>query len=204
MLKNNQSIRVILLTISCIVMWSCKNISQRAVVVRDNQDTTTFFSSSTEQLKSNQIPDHVFSMSHLKHLSITGMDCDYKEVDKDGNDITRCWMIAEIPHAIINLKELESLQLNVHAIRTIPMELGDLKKLKSLDLTDNLNLSDVENVVRLENLEELGLNGCNLTKLPANIGQLKKLQSLGLSGNSIDEMEKKRIEKALPNCRVYF
>lgn len=169
-----------------------------------NLDTIISYNSSTEKLKSNHIPDSVFLMTNLKYLSIQGMDCDYRMSDKDGNDITQCWMLTEIPHQIINLKKLEKIQLNVNAIRAIPIELADLKSLKSLDLTDNSNLSDIENIIRLENLESLGLNGCYLTRLPTNIGQLKKLKSLGLAGNNIDEQEKARIKKALPDCEIYF
>lgn len=169
-----------------------------------NSDTATVFYSSTAQLRSNHIPDSVFQMIGLRHLSIQGMDCDYRLSDNKGNDIAKCWMIVEIPAQIKNLQHLETLQLNINAISQIPIELAQLKNLKSLDLTDNSGLSDIDNVVMLENLETLSLNGCNISKMPDKIGLLKKLKSLGLEGNNISETEKARIKRALPNCEIYF
>ncbi len=180
------------------------NYYQTLTDQRISSDTTTIFISSTRELKSGLIPDSVFQMTNLRHLSIQGMDCDYRIRDDKGNDITKCWMIGEIPSKIKNLKKLEFLQLNVNAISAIPIELAELKYLKTLDLTDNLNLSNIDVIVKLENLEDLSLNGCNIRKLPEKIEQLKKLKALGLSGNPIEQKEKDRIKKSLPNCRIYF
>lgn len=197
-------IGTVILIISCSSATTEKSVKQTGFNKQVNSDTATVFYSSTAQLKSNHIPDSVFQMTSLRHLSIQGMDCDYRVTDDRGNDITKCWMIIEIPSQIKNLKQLETLQLNVNAISKIPIELAQLKDLKSLDLTDNSGLSDIDNVVKLENLEILSLNGCNISKMPDNIGQLKKLKSLGLAGNNISETEKERIKKALPNCETYF
>jgi hypothetical protein len=160
-------------------------------------DTSTIFSSSTTKLKSNHIPDSIFQMTNLKHISIQGMDCDY-------SNRANCWMISEIPPQIKNLKNLESIHLNVNAISKIPIELAELDKLNSFDLSDNTGLSDISNLSKLKNLERLGLFGCNLTNLPADIGELKKLKYLGLTGNNIDPVELKRIKKVLPNCKIIF
>ena len=194
----------VLLAIACASASAEKAIYQTAFDNQLRSDTTTIYYSSTAQLKSRYIPDSVFQMTNLRHLSIQGMDCDYRQVDEKGNDITNCWMIIEIPPQIKNLKYLETLQLNVNAINKIPFELTELKNLKSLDLTDNSELSDIDNVVNLEKLEILCLNGCNISRMPEKIGQLEKLKSLGLAGNNISETEKERIKRALPNCEIYF
>ena len=203
-MKKSLIIGVFLLAINCASTTIYKTVNQIGFYKQLNSDTTTVFYSSTAKLKSKFIPDSVFQMTNLRHLAIQGMDCDYREIDYNGNDVTKCWMISEIPSKIKNLKQLETLQLNVNSISKIPIELVELKKLKSLDLTDNIGLSDIDNVVKLEQLENLGLNGCNITKLPENIGHLKKLKSLGLAGNNISSTEKERIKKALPNCETYF
>lgn len=169
-----------------------------------NSDTITSFRSSTEILMSDSIPLHIFKLSNLRHLSIQGMDCDYKIYDDNGNDITKCWAILEISPQIKNLKLLETLDLSVNVIRQVPIELTELKNLKSLIIDDNLGLSDINNIIKIESLEILSLNGCNISKLPDNIGQLKKLKKLGLIGNKISETEKKRIKNALPNCDTFF
>ncbi len=167
------------------------------------KDTTTFIST-TNQLKSNYIPDSIFQMTYLKHLTITGMDCDLFILDDHGKNKTNCFMIREIPIQINQLIFLESLQLNVNSISILPKEISGLKNLKVLDLTDNSNLTDIESIVRLENLEILSLNGCNLSKLPSEIIRLSKLKSLGLTGNPLNEVEKERIKNSLPNCIINF
>lgn len=170
--------------------------------VSARMDTT--FSALASELKSDHIPDSVFDMIHLKHLDITGMDCDYRIRDKDGNDITECWGISEIPARIANLQELETLSLNVNAIPSIPEELIQLKHLRVLVLDDNTIFTDGANLDKLENLEVLSLNGCKISKLPDGIGQLKKLRSLGLAETQLDAKEKARIKKALPGCNILF
>ncbi len=160
-----------------------------------NGDTT--FSTSTQQLKSDKIPDSVFQMTNLRHLSINGMDCDY-------GDKTNCWMIKEIPSDIKNLKNLTTLSLTLNAITTIPNELTDLNNLTLIDLTDNAGLTNINSLTKLPNLQYLYLYGCGLTELPDNIGDLKNLKELGLVGNHLDKAEQTRIKKALPNCIIKF
>jgi hypothetical protein len=160
-------------------------------------DNDTLFYSTTRELRSNLIPDSVFLMINLRHLAIMGMDCDY-------GDHTTCWMITEIPKKIANLRELVSLTLNVNAISTIPEEITQLKKLRFLDLTDNLNITNADVLSGLQNLEKLYLFGCGLKKLPNDIGQLKNLKYLGLTGNPISNDEIARIKKELPYCEVIF
>jgi hypothetical protein len=47
-------------------------------------DTTTLYSSTTNILRSNTIPDEIFDMKNLKHLHIQGMDCDYGDNHRAG------------------------------------------------------------------------------------------------------------------------
>lgn len=167
-----------------------------------NQDTV--YSISTKQLKSNKIPDSVFQMTNLRRLEITGEDCDFRQVDKDGHDITQCWMITEIPSKIKNLQKLTTLNLSLNAITTISSELTELKNLKSLSLTDNAGLQDIDNLTRMQSLENLALYGCNLTRMPNDISNLKNLKELGLVGNHFDKAEQARVKRALPRCIIRF
>lgn len=159
-------------------------------------DTT--LSISTAQLRSSTIPDSIFLMTHLRHLTITGMDCDYAPHPN-------CWMISEIPAKLKNLRELTTFRLTLSAILVIPHELTELKYLKLLDLTDGtLANANLDNISEITSLEYLYLYGCGLSKLPTDIGRLASLKELGLSGNNFTSAEQARIRKALPRCKITF
>jgi Leucine-rich repeat (LRR) protein len=195
--------RQIFLLFTAIVLSTCTvdKKDRRAV---EHQDTTTVYSETTLKLKSNTIPPDVFKMTRLLKLSVIGMDCDYTDVDDNGNDVTKCWTIREIPEEIKELKQLEALVLRVNSIQNLPEAINSLENLRVLDLTDNPGLSNIDPIVGVENLEELVLFGCSLTKLPEGIGKLKKLKYLGLTGNNLDKTEQNRILKALPTCEIVF
>jgi Leucine-rich repeat (LRR) protein len=167
---------------------------QRQLPINGNTDTV--YSTSTRNLKSDQIPDSVFRLSELRHLSISGMDCHHS-----GND---CWMITEIPAQLKNLENLRTLSLTLHAIQKLPGELATLKHLESLELTDNANLSDIDVIARMPSLEYLYLYGCRLQKLPPDLSGLKNLRRLGLTGNNLSDEELNRIRIALPGCEIIF
>src|SRR5215204_4446108 len=93
---------ILLIFISCSTPTS--KVSQEDPI---NQDTV--YSGSTRQFRSNKIPDSVFHMTNLRRLEIAGEDCDWRLFDKDGHDITQCWMITEIPAQIKNLQKLTTL-----------------------------------------------------------------------------------------------
>jgi Leucine-rich repeat (LRR) protein len=160
-----------------------------------NIDTTYF--ASTKELKSNKIPDSVFQMTKLQHLAICGMDCDY-------GDHKNCWTINELPKQIRNLKELKTLRLTINSISKIPKEITELKKITLIDFTDNAGFENIEELTKLSSLEYLYLYVCSLSKLPEKIGDLKNLKELGLVGNNLEESEKARIKKELPNCIIKF
>ncbi|MBG9378813.1 hypothetical protein I5907_21450 [Panacibacter sp. DH6] len=178
------------------VIVACSTMTAK-LYSADNVYSDTTYTASTQQLKSDKIPDSVFQMTELRHLSINGMDCDY-------GDRTNCWMIKEIPSDIKNLKNLTTLRLTLNAITTIPNELTELTNLTLIDLTDNSVLTEINRLTKLHNLQYLYLYGCGLTKLPDNIGDLINLKELGLVGNHLDKAEQTRIKKALPKCNIKF
>jgi Leucine-rich repeat (LRR) protein len=188
-LKANSIKRLILLIGGMIFMSSC-------MAQVGGSDTITLYMKYAPHFKLKKIPSEVFDMPNLKHLRITGMDC-------DATDESNCWTIQVIPRDIKRLKKLRILELSLNQIRELPEELGSLNELRALDLTDN-GISNIDCVTRLQNLEELSLFGCALTKLPKDIGNLKKLKYLGIKGNPIDAGELKRIRQSLPNCEIIF
>jgi hypothetical protein len=155
------------------------------------------YNTSTSVLKSNELPEWLFYMKQLKHLSVSGMDCDY-------GDNTNCWDIGKVPPEIKNLVNLESLQLNMNGFEKIPASVLELTKLKSLDFTDNI-ITDITGISKLKNLEELTLFGCRLTSIPTEIKNLKKLKYLGLTGNNLSDDEINWLKReGLPNCKIVF
>ena len=186
---------------SAIFIWTLINVCACSTKTRLSKSIHTYnldtiYSTSTAQLKSSKIPDSVFLMANLKHLSILGMDCNKGD--------TGCLMLKELPNEIANLKKLTSIRLESNAIKIIPNELSQLKNLTFLDLSFNWKISNIASLTQIQSLEFLYLQGCGLHQLPDNIADLKKLKKMGLFGNYIDQTEQERIKKALPNCYITF
>ena len=156
------------------------------------------FSTNARYLESDSIPDYVLKLTKLKVLSINGDDCDVANPER------KCWMIHSIPAEIKNLTRLKSLALTLNAIDSVPAEIAALKNLKYLDLTDNPGLSNIDNIATLKNLEEISLYGCNIKRIPDSFADLKKLRVLGLSRNHLSKIEQDRATKLLPGCKIYF
>jgi hypothetical protein len=195
-------------TICCIETEVQPNpINQDSILIKFGVhiDIDSSFVVSTSQLKSNSIPNWVFTMKKLKNLSIRGMRCEY-EVGDYGAYCTKgdCFKIQEIPSQIKELSKLTALSLPNNDIQTLLVELITLKNLKQMDLSNNPKLQNVDNLEKILSLEFVSLSGCHLTEMPLNIGNLKHLKELDLEGNSIDEKEQTRIKKALPNCTIRF
>jgi hypothetical protein len=191
-------IPVLFLSMVIFISTSYKNVSGNHYIYTD-----TVYIASTDNFKSNYIPDSVFTMTQLKKLVVSGRDCDVRLYDQYGKDTSHCWMIQEIPASIGNLVNLDTLRLTLGAFWKLPDEISRLQKLKVLDLTDTY-MSTIDNVTALTNLNQLLLYGCHLSKLPDDIGKLANLKFIGLVGNNLDNAEINRIKKALPNCEVYF
>lgn len=111
--------------------------------------------------------------------------------------------------AIGGLKNLEVLNLNANRnLQKLPPEIGELSKLKSLDLEstflhklpreignlsalENLNIGSTEirnlppEIGKLQNLKRLNAPFCGLQAIPKELGQLKNLRELLLRINQI-------------------
>jgi len=138
-------------------------------------------------------PEKIYKLKFLKKLSFIGSDCDTRNNRK-------CYNIESIPNGLSSLSNLEELILVMNNIKFITDEINMLKKLKSLDLSDNTSLN-IENLLN-QNLERLNLNGCFLNKVPPNLKKMKKLKYLGLIGNNIDSLDIEILKKELPQCKI--
>jgi hypothetical protein len=99
----------------------------------------------------------------------------------------------EIPKTISNLENLEHLEVIYSDIVDIPIELGNLAKLKKLIITSttykNFNMREIFS--NLKNIEIIELQYNFITKFPMRILlKLKKLKKVYLGGNDREEILK--------------
>lgn len=91
---------------------------------------------------------------------------------------------------------------NYAGTHTIPESIGKLTKLKRLALYGNQISSLPDSIQNLTGLEELYVDLNPIERLPDGINQLKNLKLLGIAKTGINENEKSRIQKLLPNCKI--
>ena len=80
--------------------------------------------------------------------------------------------------------------------------LTEMTKLVTLSLPEN-QIADVSPLAGLTELEVLSLVSNRLTDVTPLAG-LVKLKTLYLGGNSIPADQQAMLQKALPNCKIYF
>lgn len=99
------------------------------------------------------------------------------------NSAVQGTILEEFPIEIIQCENIETLYLTDQPIRSIPVDIGKLKKLKSLSFA-----------------------GCSLTAIPDEIFTLKNLQECILLDNQFSEAEKKsitqRFKQSLPQMKL--
>jgi Leucine-rich repeat (LRR) protein len=91
---------------------------------------------------------------------------------------------------------------NYAGTRTIPESIGNLTKLKKLALYGNQISTLPGSIQNLTGLEELYVDLNPIERLPDDIGRLKNLKMLGVAKTGINESEKSRIQKLVPNCKI--
>jgi internalin A len=91
--------------------------------------------------------------------------------------------LSELPLEIGNLTNLTSLDLRSNQLRALPESIGNLTNLTSLDLRLNRFQDLPESIGNLTKLTSLDIWNNQLTALPESIGNLTNLTSLDLSGN---------------------
>jgi Leucine-rich repeat (LRR) protein len=96
-------------------------------------------------------------------------------------------------------KNLEYLNLNFTIINSVPDNIGQLKKLKELDiefLNQGASISTLPGTFgQLENLEVLNLAASGIQRLPDSFGQLKKLRRCDIGANNVQY-----VPESIGNC----
>lgn len=126
------------------------------------------YSNFLESKDEKNIPEVVFKLTSLKELYIL-------------RKYPYGWL-NKIPPAIGRLTNLEILAITGHSIGKLPEEITNLKKLKTLDLTEN-DINDTASLIyitHLHQLRELNLGGNDINYLPKTFNNLKLLNKLNL------------------------
>ncbi|XP_056464268.1 leucine-rich repeat-containing protein 28 [Gadus chalcogrammus] len=83
------------------------------------------------------------------------------------------------------LPNLIELYLHSNNIVMVPEDIGELSRLRSLDLSDNALLFLCPEIGRLRSLRHLRLANNQLEALPSEVGELQELESLDVSRNRL-------------------
>jgi internalin A len=111
-----------------------------------------------------------------------------RHLDLSGNNIVF------LPLQITQLKDLRSLDLSRNHIAILPPKFIELSNLESLDLSFN-RLSELpQEVTNLERLTRLDLSFNDLSSLPAHIKNLRNLTALYLGGNRLSSLPEEMSE----------
>jgi len=93
-----------------------------------------------------------------------------------------------LDEALKHVETAEVLNLSGQMLTELPAEVGQLLKLKRLDLWKNRLTKLPEQIALLTNLEELILTDNLLTELPEGISELTNLKTLSLSKNKLAQL----------------
>ena len=111
--------------------------------------------------------------------------------------------LSKTPEYVFSRTDLEKLDLSHNMLTgALQSQIGNLKKLKVLDLSNNQFTGVPAEVGQLRDLEVLDLSDNQLTGLPNELGNLSKLQLLNLTGNAYSEADLAGIRARLPATTV--
>ncbi|ASU35934.1 leucine-rich repeat domain-containing protein [Mucilaginibacter xinganensis] len=126
---------------------------------------------------------------------------------KFNNVISVCLMADKFnnfPVALTRLRNVEEISLASNQVNEITSKISRLQNLRLLYVDFNKLTKLPKEIGALHNLLYLDLSSNKITSVPDEIKNLYQLQELHLENNPIDETEKYRIRKLLPNCVIYF
>lgn len=154
------------------------------------RDTMGTGSAPREGLK--VIPKEIVRYSNLRELEIdSDLITEIPPYIKENKKLTKLWVggdkLSIVPKEIGRLIFLRELHLG-NNIKELPAEIGNLKQLDWLVLSNNqIKVLPVE-IGKLNELTKLNLQNNNITYLPKEIGKLESLLDLKINGNPISDL----------------
>jgi len=138
------------------------------------------------------------AISNLENLEI--LDLSYNNLEELTNSFKYLKFLKKIflhkneflsfPREVCNLKSLETLSFNnklisKKKIQEIPIDIGNLKNLRVLELQSNYIKTLPDSICQLDRLEELNISRNRIEELPNSISFLSNLKSLVLFKNPL-------------------
>lgn len=122
------------------------------------------------EMSVNPVPKAIGLCKHLEEIVVWG-----------GSDRENP---LQLPDELFELKQLQTLLLNMSHLNQIPEGIGQLKGLKTLSFLESTFEYLPDSIGELSNLESLNINeNAELKSLPESLGQLTQLTGLLLDGN---------------------
>lgn len=101
--------------------------------------------------------------------------------------------LSDIPDAVFDLAQLQSLDVSRNQLTALPERIGDLAQLQSLNVTHNRLTALPERLFDLVHLQSLNVRLNRLTAMPERIGDLRRLRRLYAQDNSELSLPEKNI-----------
>lgn len=108
------------------------------------------------------------------------------------------------PKELCKLQTLDEISLSSNQLENVTSEIGNLKNLRILIMNNNQLKLLPKEIGKLTKLLYLEIGNNRLTSLPQEIKYLTSLQELHIERNNLNEDEKRKIKKSLPNCIIHF
>lgn len=161
-----------------------------------------------------EIPEDIIEFNELTDLNISGtkvkdLPMSLEKCKKIKNVRLYSNQLEVFPEFLFHLPDLRELVLQDNLIEKIPAEIGKLKKLERLQLsqihrekgTDN---SVLRHIGELTKLRELSLSHIHVTELYEHLHNLKNLQSVTLNHCTYNSMHVLKFLQALPKLRYVY
>lgn len=117
-----------------------------------------------------------------------------KVVDLSGRGLN------SIPNSIFNKTNTEELNVSNNSLTgSIQSQIGQLTKLRILNVSNNMMTGIPAEIGQLKDLQILDLSNNKLTGLPNELGNLTNLKILNLSGNQYSKQDLDYIRNKLPS-----